>query len=1093
MSIVQFAIHKRVLVNMLMIGIFTAGFLSLFHLRREIFPSISTDVITIITLDVTLDAPEDVEKLITIPIEDKVRDIEEIDTIISVSEPNMSKIFLELHDNVDSIESVLNDVRQAADEAQQDLPGTAEKPVASEVDFPFPVIIAGLTFSPQADTLEIKELADELQDEFEAIQGVASVTISGLNDREIWVEVDPFRAQSYGVSLAQIGAAIKAKNMDIPGGTLEGPAGKMTLRILEQVNENTWQELKDIVIKNTNGRTVRLGDVAHIKNTFEEASTLGRVDAMPAVTFTVNKQENGDTIAIADKVRKMIDDAQDRLPKGVKLTFYYDTSKYVRIRLQTMVRNGIISMILVAITLLLFMNWRISLLVVVGLLVSFFGTFAYLLAIKNSFNMLSLFSLIMVLGLLVDDAIVVCENVYRHMENGESPYTAARIGTEEVLWPVIGTVSTTIVAFLPLLLTTGIMGKFVSIIPQVVTIALLLSLVEAMLILPSHLADFIRPADLQKHSSENHTSLLRKILRFPDRLIKFIQRIVEKCTKRIIELYSFVLKNALRCRYLVLLLVIAAFFSALMMIKTGILRFILFDADYADRFIISLEAPPYYSLEDTSKLVYKLERDLIAQMPSQEIAAVVTSIGSRQQDEFVSKIGENQANIFFDIQEDHPECRSPMPILKDLRRIVGKYSAFQLAEVEKEGGGPPVGRAVTVRIGGDDFSVLRRIAQEYKDYLRNTPGVTDISDDFEQGKKEIHIEIDEGKAALVNCDVASIGQEILSAFQGAEVSIFRWGNDEVTVRVKYADEYTENISDIMSFRIVSATGKKVPLGSIATITHAPGLASINRRDRKRVITVYADVDDVQITSKEANTQLKEKFADVPQRYPGYTIEYGGEEKDTQESLRSMAIAGVLAFVLIYAILATILNSFIQPLIIMGIVPLGFVGVVYGFILYQTPLGFMAMLGTIGLVGIIVNDSIIMVSFVNNHRLDWQQKHGLSEDVKRSPNRHITAMVRWSSLMRSGATRFRPILLTTVTTIVGMSTIAFVRSGQEQFIAPMALSLVCGLAFGWAVTLLVTPCIYAVLDDIIHFFSGSGELPDDITVKTNTHSGWPGAV
>jgi multidrug efflux pump subunit AcrB len=1084
MNIVEFSIEKRVLVNMLMIAIFVAGVFSIFKLRREIFPSISVDIISVITLDVTLDAPEDIEKLITVPIEDELRDIEDVKEIFSVSAPNQSMIYLELHDNVD-IQAVLNEVRQEVDQAKADLPRSAEPPITSELKFPFPVIIVGLQYHDNADRLAIKKLADDLQDQFESLPGVASIQVAGLSDREIWIEVDPYRTEAYGISLQEIGNAISAKNRDIPGGTLDSKSGELTVRLLEQVDEKSWQELDDVVIRRSGAQVVRLRDVATVHNTFEEDQTLGRVNARPAITFTVNKQKTGDTIAISDKVRDIVAQNQDRLPKGVTLTSFSDTSKYVRIRLRTMVRNGIISMTLVASILLLFMNWRISILVVGGLLVSFFGTFIYLVSINNSFNMLTLFSLIMVMGMLVDDAIVVCENVYRYMENGVSPYKAAVVGTQEVLWPVIGTVTTTVVAFLPLMLTTGLMGKFVNIIPQVITVALGLSLVEAMIILPSHLADFVRPSDMARHTLDihSHHSLGERISTSLGNGLRFVQRTVERLLLRVLEYYRYMLKHVLRCRYFVLMISLLLFLSTFVMFKTGVIPFILFHADYADRFIVSLEAPPYYSLEETSRAVYALEKDIISNMPAHEIAAIITSIGSRMEDEFSSKQGHNQATIIFDIEEDHPDCRRPTPILKQLRSIVARHTGFVIARAEKEDAGPPVGKAVTVRIAGDNFGILQQIAEEYRMHLSTIPGIKDISDDHERGKKELHIEVDEERAALSGCDVATIGSAILHAFQGSEVSIFRWGNDEVTVRVKYAEDYTRSVDDLMNLRIVNAAGTLVPLGSIASISQAPGFTRINRRNRKRTISVFADVDENRITSKEANDKLRKKFKNINERYPGYAIEYGGEEKETEESMRSMYIAFILAFILIYAILATILNSFVQPFIILSIIPLGLVGVTYGFMIFQLPVGFMAIMGTIGLIGIIVNDSIVMVSFVNNYRYSWQRRHGMGIHSRASANRHLTRWVRWVSLMKSGYVRFRPILLTTVTTVVGMSTIAFTRSGQEQFIAPMALAIVCGLSIGSAVTLFITPSVYAVLDDIIHFFFGEGELPPDIQAET----------
>jgi len=1080
MRIVEFSIKQRVLVNMLMIGLFVAGVICVLNLRREIFPAISTDMIIVSTVDATLDAPEDVEQLITIPIEDELRDVEEVKEIRSVSTPNVSQIFLILYDNVKDVQEVLNDVRQKVEQAKSDLPKTAEAPVTIEQKYPFPVIIVGMSYEPGADKLKIKRFADKFEDDLKIIPGVSSIDIAGLSDREIWIEVDPYRARAYGLSLQQINNAIKAKNVNIPGGKIEGNEGEMTIRILNQIGEKSWRDLEDVILKSAQGQLLLLSDVAEIHNTFEKATSLGRVNGRPAITFTINKQKTGDTIAIANAVKKLMKRYEKLLPKDVKLSFYYDTSKFVRTRMNTMVRNGILSMILVAVMLLLFMNWRIALLVVAGLLVSFFGTFIYLKLVNSSFNMISLFSLILVLGMLVDDAIVVCENVYRHMEEGKSPYDAALIGTKEVLLPVIGTVSTTIVAFLPLLLTTGMMGKFIAIIPQVVTVALLLSLIEVIFILPSHLVDFVKPEDMSLHLMETgkHKSTIKNFFFTLDNFLKKIRSGVDRMLKRVFEYYRYALKIALHHRWLMLLCALLAFISALLLIKTGVLKFKLFYADYADRIIISLETPTSYTLDETSKAVLALEKDIIAEMPSYETDVVISSIGFSQGEKGVGKRGNNRATIIYDVDELNPKCRKPTPIIADLRRIVRKQSAFVKTKVENERGGPPIGGAITVKILGDDFKEIKRAADEVKSYIETLPGVEEISDDFEAGKREIHIKIDEGRVALAGSDVTAAGKAIMTAFKGSEVSVFRWGNDEVTIRVKYAEKFINNIEDVRRFRAINKKGKVVSLSDFATVEYASGLSEISRKDRKRVITISADVDGIRITSKEANRKIQNHFNEktFKKLFPGCSITYGGEEEETNESLHSMAIAGIIAFVLIFAILAGVLNSFVQPFLVLSIVPLGFVGVAYGFLIFQLPIGFMALMGTIGLVGIIVNDSIVMVSFINDYRGKWQKRHGLGEHVQASLNRHLTSQVRWASLMKSGVLRFRPILLTTVTTIAGMTTIGFTRSGQEQFIAPMALAIICGLSLGTTVTLFITPCVYAVLDDIIYFFFGKGKLP-----------------
>lgn len=1079
MTLAEFSVKHHIFGDMLTLVVIIMGIVCATQLRREIFPPISTDFIVVQTLDVTLNAPEDVERLITVPLEDRIRNVEDIKEMRSISAPNLSTIYLKLPDDVDDVQRVLNEVRQEVDQAKSDLPRTAETPVTKELKFPFPVLTVGMTFSPGADRLAMKKIADELEDRFLSLPKVASVVVAGLNDREVWVEIDPYRARTLGISTEDVAAAIRAKNLNLPGGKLETSAGEFTLRTLEQINEDNWRALEDVVVKRVGTQLVRVRDIAVIRNTFEKDSTLGRVNGRPAITFTINKQKTGDTLLIAARVRKILDEMTPRLPPGVELNVFNDSSKYVRIRLNTMINSGLQSLFLVLIILLLLINWRIALLVTIGLIFAFFGTFIYLYFVGSSFNLISLFTLILVLGMLVDDAIVVCENVYRYLEMGYSPVRAAITGAHEVLWPVVGAVSTTIVAFLPLLLTTGIMGRFIAIIPQIVAVALGLSLLEALVVLPAHLAAYARP-DVSERYFTSHIAHARSLLgRLAFRLGQLdwqVRRAVDRLFARVIECYRYLLKICLRWRWGVLAGVALLWCSAILLPASGILRFQLFSADFADRFMIDLETPLYYRLADTLQAVQQLERDLYSNLPPHEVAAIISSVGLRMQDAFTPKLGNNQAQITVDIAEDDPRCRRPAPIAEDLRRIVARHPAFTFARVVKEEAGPPVGKAITVRIMGDDFRTLLRIAAEYKAYLASIPGVFDINDDYERGKQELHIDVDEGKAALAGLDVATIGTAINTAVQGAEVSIFRWGNDEVTIRVKYDEAYLESLETIRTFRIMNREGRPVALGTVARVTRAPGLATVYRVDRKRALTITADVDGKRITSREANQRLRRDFADLSRRYPGYSVSYVGEEEDTNESLRSMAIAGFIALFLIFTILAGILNSFIQPFIILLSIPLGLIGVCYGFMVFQLPLGFMALMGTIGLAGIVVNDGIVLVSFINERRAAWQRAHGIGLHIKANPNRFISNWARWSSLLCAGTLRLRPIFLCAATTIAGMSTVAFVRSGQEQFIAPMALAIVCGLSFAALNTLLVTPCAYAALDDVFRFFYGPTPTP-----------------
>jgi multidrug efflux pump subunit AcrB len=635
--------------------------------------------------------------------------------------------------------------------------------------------------------------------------------------------------------------------------------------------------------------------------------------------------------------------------------------------------------------------------------------------------MLSLFGLILVLGIVVDDAIIICENSFRHIEEGLSPAEAAVIGTKEVTWPVIAAVSTTAAAFMPLLLMAGTLGKFMGIIPKTVTFALLASLVEALFILPSHVADFAKPirADHAKDRSKGRLERLSRV-------------------------YLRLLGTAIRRRYLCLTAVIALAFGCLAF-AYAFMPFVLFPARDVEEFGVTIKMPVGTKLEETSRVLAQLER-IALQLPDEEIYAVigrVGTVGTGQLASYDFQTGTHIGQVVLDLTDRFERERSGLEIVTQYREAITGIPGPAEVNFLEWREGPPVESAVEIHLRGDEFGILRALADDIKAYLAGIEGTRDITDNFEPGKQEARIIVDEEKAYLMGLDMATIGSTVRYAVDGGIASSIHDRGEEIDVRVILQEEYRRHFEDIEEMKFRNREGALVPFKNFARIERAPGYTDINRRQRKRALTVSANVDEKVITSVEINRLLKDRYQDLSKSHPGYLMNFSGEYEETQEQMVALTKAFGVAILLIYVILGALFRSFVMPVVVMLAVPFSFIGVVLGFL--GEPLGLMAIIGTIGLAGIVVNDSLILVDFINKGR-----EAGLE---------------RREATLRACRLRLRPVILTSVTTIFGLLPLAMGLFGLSPFLTPIAVAIVWGLAFATFLTLLLVPGIYAIVDDI----------------------------
>ncbi len=1014
-SLARWSVQNRVPVNILMVLLIVGGVFAFRNTHREVFPIFTQKIVTV-TAPYFGVSPAELEQLVTIPIENAVAEVSDVKEIRSTTTEGLAIVVIEFEEYVDNITVAAQDVESAINRITT-IPSDAEEIIVQELDLNFPVIdvaVAGTTGEE-----ERRQAAKLLKRRLEQIPGVSSVTATGLREREIWVEIDPNRLYGLNVSLDLVLTRLRQRLVNVPAGSLQTERGEVLLRTSGTTTEA--ERVEAVAVRtDDSGQYIRIADLGRVGDTFEEAVTLARANGQQAINLRVVKQENGDTIRIVDAVRETVAEISATAAPGIDFILLNDGSVDIRHRLRAMYQSGIWGLALVLLVLNLFLNPRVAAMTAFGLPLAIAGGLIMLNISGGSLNVLSMFAFILVLGILVDDAIVIAENAYRYMQRGLEPEPATITGTRQVTIPVVAGVSTTIAAFLPLLLTSGVMGQFLKIVPIVAVSCLLASLVEALIILPSHMADFCRPAKDARNARRNPL-WFRKARKWYGR------RVAE----------------AVRYRYVTFGIVLATAVGAGLLATQ--MRFVFFDDSDATEFTINVKGPTSNSLEDTELLVQQVERVALA-FPTDEIESVVASVGQTSSRRGRGESGPHVAQLTIKLADSTLRHVSSDDIFRRLRAEVQQtVVGAESIELRKRTQGPSLGDAIYVQILGEDRDMLRQVSGEIQGYLRGVNGVYDITDSFEAGKDEAQVDVDEARAARFGLSVDGVGRTIRTAMDGTVVATVQEGDEDIDVRVRYLPEYRRTIEDIATLRLPTAGGDLVPFGNVATLSTGEGLGQIDRTGRERVISVSADVDSDIITSVEANALIESEFADVSQRYPGAHIVFGGEASDTAESLTSLFQAFIVALLVMYSILGAIFKSFTQPLVVLFAIPFALIGVVFGFFIIGKPLTFMSLFGVIALGGIVVNDSLLLVHFINDTRARGiATVHAVAISAKR---------------------RFRPVMLTTLSTVAGVLPLTLVSDDQSAWLSPMATAIVWGLTFSTALVLLLVPALYLINDDI----------------------------
>ena len=1040
MKLAEFSVKHSLFVNLLSLFLLLAGIFAIFNMRREAYPPVSFNRVMINTVYAGAPA-EEVEKLVTIPLERELKKVDGVEEIASSSLENLSAINLKLSPDIKNKDKVVNDIQRAVDRVK-DFPDGVEDPEVKEISMKeFPVIEVSL--SGRVPERKLQEYAETLQDRLEEIKGVASINRRGFRDEEIWVEADPEKLKEYHLSLREIISALRRRNVNIPAGKLTTSQKEFSIRTTGEFK--TVGEIGEVVIRaNEAGNYLKVKDVARVKRTFKEEDVINKTGGTRAISLVVVKKESGDAINIVRNIKRIVKDFRREGSPELKIFYVNDLSFYIQRRLNVLKNNGWIGVSLVIISLLVFLNRYVAVMTALGLPIAFFTAFAVMSYLGISINLISMFGLIIVLGMLVDDGIIISENVYRHIEKGMPPREAAIVGTQEVMKPVTATVLTTMAAFGPLLLMSGVIGKFVRYIPMVVIIALIASLLEAFVILPSHLSDFVK---------------VRK-----DKSGRILSKKESPWFRKLLNSYTRLLRGAVKRRYLVIVCLLVISVGILFIaVKKG--TFVLFPSAGIEYFFIRAETPRGTPLEKTNKLIKQLEI-LVSELPPKELDAFVTEVGVLQEsviDPYIRR-GGNLAQITVYLTPARRRKRDAFEIKEGLREKAKDVQGFKYIYFDMPQSGPPVGKAVAIHIRGDEYGTLEKIANQFRDFVSSIKGTLDVQDDYRPEQDQIRVIVDEDKASRAYLSIGDIAATVRNAFEGGTATSIKRvkAEKEIDVVVRFPSSERKKIGTFREILIPNRFGNLIPLEKVARVEKSKGMSVINHLDGKRIITISASVNPKEINSLKVNRMVAKHFKGAGSKRADYTIRYGGEQEETRKSMSSLLKAFALAAFLIFMILATNFNSLIQPLVVMLAIPFGLIGVIIAFLVHGEPFSFMAILGVVGLSGVVVNDSIVLVDFINKLR-----KKGVDR-------RH--------SIIEAGQLRLRPVILTTLTTVLGLASVAYGIGGSDPFLRPAALAIVWGLVFATALTLIILPCIYAVIDDLAVFLKrGKPEkkrIPED---------------
>ena len=1040
--------------NLLMVFLLVAGAFSLSSIVQEVFPEFSMDTIQI-SVEYPGATPEEIEESIVQRIEERIKAVEGISEITATASENVGSVSAEVTLDAD-ISRVLDDIKAEVDRIIT-FPENTEQPQVQEMTNRQ----SALRIALYGDVSEraLKEVAFRVEEELSNLPAITYVETSGVRNYEISIEVPNEVLQAYGLTLRDIARSVQQGSLDLPAGNIRTSAQEVRVRTLGQ--NYVQQDFEDIIVLSaTNGTEIRLGQIARVSDGFEETQLITRYNGQRAAFVEVFRTSDERVLEVVNAAQEHIEKMSGTLPEGIYIETWEDGAQNLRDRMSLLGKNAVIGLLLVIIALALFLNIRLAFWTAVGIGISFIAAFSIMQLAGVTLNLMSLFAFILAIGIVVDDAIVVGENIYAMRERGASAKEASVLGAKRITRPVIFAVCTTVAAFIPLMFVPGLMGKFFKAIPIVVIAVLGLSLLESLLILPYHLSHLPAPG----HKTKN------PILRW----IESIQEQVNKLLKRFIDgPLRWALVLATGNPSIVVAIGIGMIIFSFALVAGGYLRIAFFPEIEADVVTATLEMPEGTSITETRRIAERIEvggreasREIQQGLPEDDpqlVTAVYTVVGQFAQQGGPDGAGggslrSNVANVQFRLLRGEERTVSAETFSNTWREKVGDVTEAKVLNFKSDL--MDFGAPVAAEVSHPNPEVLNLITERVMDELSQYEGVFDIESDQSEGIREVQLEL-KPEARSLGLTLDGLAREVRAGFFGEEALRVQRGREDVRVYVRLPQEERDAVADLENFRVPIGNGGEVPLGNVAEVSFGAAPASINRKDGQRVVTVSADVNPSIVTGQEISDQLRADILPaIQQDYPQMTYSFGGEQEEQSESLGALFSGFILALLGIYALLAIPFKSYTQPLIIMAAVPFGIIGAFLGHAIMGIPVGILSMFGIIGLSGVVVNDGLVMIDFINElHR-------------KGKPMRE--------AIIEGAQVRFRPILLTSITTFLGIAPIIFEKSLQAQFLIPMAVSLGFGILFATTILMLLVPALaivqYNASNAVRRFFS-SDDAPE----------------
>lgn len=1042
-ALINWFANNSVAANLLMFILVAGGLFSVFTIKKEIQPKVETNIITI-NVPFLGATPEDVEEGVIVKIEEAIQDVEGIEEIISTASRGMGSVSVEVNVQYEVTE-VMDKVKNRVD-AISTFPENTEKPIIARSDFQTNVVLVSVYGGVSERTL--KEFSKQVRNEIVSLPGVTRAEIIGSRPYEISIEVSEFKLQSYDLTLIEVAQAVRRSSLDLSAGSIRSDSGDVLIRTKGQAY--TSRDFEDIVIRtNPDGTRVRLKDVANIHDGFVEGEWFSEYNGQPAITIQVMSVGSQSELDISASVQDWVKRKQATLPPDVQVAAWADVSYYLKDRLDLMTQNMLVGAALVFLILALFLRLKLAFWVMLGLPVAFLAAFFVLPMVDVSINMLSLFGFILVLGIVVDDAIVIGESAYTNMrEKGHSIENIVE-GVHQVAIPATFGVLTTIAAFVPILLVSGAAGQFFSAIGWVVILCLLFSLVESKLILPAHLSHM----KIKHYSKDTQNPFVRFQRFFSEGLHHFVD-----------TRYVPLLEKSLKRPVLVLATFVAMLILSIGLLAGGILKFVFFPDITSDFLQVEIEmnegtaaAKTEAAIRQAQDALWEVDRQ-VSRENGLEPGSVVTSVLSWA-------MSDTRGQIITELVKEDVLISGP-DVLRRWREQTGEIAGAKTLGFEGAAGGPGGGPDFSVQLIGSNIEQVGRAAAELERRVRQYEGLYDIRNSHERGTPEIKLNI-KPEAESLGLSLSDLARQIRAGFYGEEVQRIQRGQDEVRVMVRYPEDERDSVGYLNSVRIRTPDGGRVPFHAVAEIEYAETPNRIQRFDRERAVRISAEVDKEKFEpGKITQDILDNELPEVLSQFPGVRHRLSGATRNHQEVQADLLKGSALALFLIYALMAIPLKSYTQPLIIMTVIPFGAIGALVGHWILGIQVSMLSFFGLIALAGVVVNDSLILVDFVNRERAQGIELRQAVVDATRK--------------------RFRAILLTSLTTFFGLVPIVLETSMQARLVIPMAVSLAFGILFATVITLFLIPSLYLVLDDCGNWWRSAWAhiLPEK---KAATHS------